>query len=333
MIALPHRQQQVLQATVHHYVDTMEPVGSRTLIRRFGLPASAATVRSTMGALEQRGLLLQPHTSAGRIPSQQGYRLYVDALLPAPGAGAVQLQREMLGLSLQWAALDDLLLHLARRLADLTGLMSLITRPQRAESRLQAIRLVPNGERLLVLLVENALVASSLNLRLPPGSGLELPALEGWLQTELDRPPGGLIRWESLPSQLRSSGGVLRQALRSHRQARSSDGDGAVIVGMGGLLAQPEFSRSADLRPLLQLVEEEPLRLLQPAQQQDPEGIWIGAEHPHPALRQCAVVRATYRSGDGSEGQVALLGPMRMAYATAISAVRSVATSLQRLLS
>ncbi|MCX5932346.1 MAG: HrcA family transcriptional regulator [Cyanobacteria bacterium] len=295
----------------------MEPVGSRTLIRRFGLAASAATVRSTMGALEQRGLLLQPHTSAGRIPSQQGYRLFVDELLPAPGAGAVQLQRELLGLSLQWAALDDLLLHLARRLADLTGLMSLITPPQRAESRLQSLRLV----------------ASSLNLHLPPGVSPELPALEGWLQSELDRPPGGQIRWENLPSQLRNSGGVLRQALRSHRQARISEGDSAVVVGLGGLLGQPEFSRSADLRPLLQLVEEEPLRLLRPDREQQLEGIWIGAEHPHPALRHCALVQATYRSGDGSEGQVALLGPMRMAYATALSAVRSVASSLQRLLS
>ncbi|MCP9800992.1 heat-inducible transcriptional repressor HrcA [Synechococcus sp. RedBA-s] len=333
MIALPQRQQQVLQATVHHYVDTMEPVGSRTLIRRFGLAASAATVRSTMGALEQRGLLLQPHTSAGRIPSQKGYRLYVNELLPAPGAGAVQLQRELLGLSLQWAALDDLLLHLARRLADLTGLMSLITPPQLAESRLQSLRLVANAERLLVLLVENALVASSLNLHLPPGVSPELPALEGWLQSELDRPPGGQIRWENLPSQLRNSGGVLRQALRSHRQARISEGDSAVVVGLGGLLGQPEFSRSADLRPLLQLVEEEPLRLLRPDREQQLEGIWIGAEHPHPALHHCALVRATYRSGDGSEGQVALLGPMRMAYATALSAVRSVASSLQRLLS
>jgi heat-inducible transcriptional repressor len=223
------------------------------------------------------------------------------------------------------------MLHLARRLADLTGLMSLITRPQRTESSLQAIRLVPNGDRLLVLLVENALVASSLNVRLPHGAAPELPALEGWLQTELARPPGGLIRWEALPSQLGTSGGVLRQALHSHRQARG--GDGTVIVGMGGLLAQPEFSRSADLRPLLELVEDQPLKVLRPHDPLSAETIWIGAEHPHPALHHCAVVQASYTTGDGSEGQVALLGPMRMAYATALSAVRSVATSLQRLLS
>jgi heat-inducible transcriptional repressor len=329
LLTLPRRHQQVLQATVQHYVDTMEPVGSQTLVRRFGFPASPATVRSAMGALEQRGLLVQPHTSAGRIPSQQGYRLYVDALLPAPGAGALQLERELLGLSLQWAALDDLLLQLARRLADLTGLMSLITRPQRSEPSIQAIRLVPYGERLLVVLVENALVASSLNVRLPAGAIPELPAL----LAELQEGTGEAIRWEALPSQLHTSGRVLRQALHSHRQARGADSDGAVALGLGGLLAQPEFSRSSTLRPLLQLVEEEPQQLLQPEGMGAEENIWIGAEHPHPALRHCAVVKARYRTGDGSEGQVALVGPMRMAYATALAAVRSVATSLQLLLS
>ena len=121
------RQEQVLQATVHHYVDTMEPVGSRTLVQRFGIPASSATVRSAMGALERRGLLHQPHTSAGRVPSPMGYRHYVDALLPEPGIAVQHLERELTGLSLRWAGLDDLLMHLARRLTDFTGLMSLIT--------------------------------------------------------------------------------------------------------------------------------------------------------------------------------------------------------------
>ena len=85
MKPLSARQEQVLQATVHHYVDTIEPVGSRTLVQRFGIKASSATVRSAMGVLERRGLLTQPHTSAGRIPSALGYRRYVDDLLPEPG--------------------------------------------------------------------------------------------------------------------------------------------------------------------------------------------------------------------------------------------------------
>ena len=308
---------------MRHYVDTIEPVGSKTLVKRFGLEASPATVRSAMGALEQRGLLTQPHTSAGRIPSQAGYRTYVDQLLPAPGAAALQLQRELMGLSLQWAALDDLLLQLARRLADLTGLLSLITPPQHRQGTLRALRLVPSDDRMLVFVVEAGASTSSLNLRLPAGGARQVAALEHWIEQQLS---GGGIDWSALPDQLRSSGAVLRQGLASHRQAAAGEGAPAVAMGLSGLLAQPEFTLTTQLRPLVQLVEEAPQRVLQGG------GIWIGAEHPNQALHPCALVQADYRCADGAVGQVALVGPMRMAYATARSAVRSVAQVLERLL-
>jgi heat-inducible transcriptional repressor len=331
---LPRRQQEVLQATVRHYVDTTEPVGSSTLVRRFGLQASPATVRSAMGALEQRGLLTQPHTSAGRVPSALGYRHFVDCLLPAPGAVAGQLERELMGLSLQWAALDDLLHHLARRLADLTGLLSVITRPQRDHTTLQTLRLVASGDRLLVFLVENAAAASSLNLRLPQAAMEELPALERWASAQLAG--GGQLNWAQLPPQLQRSGGLLRQGLNSHAQAaRLQHGAGAMTVGLSGLLRQPEFQRGHELAPLLQLVEEQPEALLRSEAAEAPErnGVWIGAEHPDPALHRCAVVQASYATASGERGQVALVGPMRMAYATTRAAVRTVAGSLERLLS
>jgi heat-inducible transcriptional repressor len=323
---LSSRQQEVLQLAVRHYVDTMEPVGSNTLVRRFGLPASPATVRSAMGALEQRGLLTQPHTSAGRIPSQQGYRVYVDDLLPAPGAAAQQLTRELTGLSLQWAALDDLLLHLSRRLADLTGLLSLITRPVPPQPRasLQALRLVASGDRLLVFLVGDAAAAHSLNLRMPLQARHDIGALEGWVGDQLRQGP---IDWSSLPPQLSACGAVLRQGLASHQQARLEASQGTVATGLAGLLAQPEFRQTASLRPLVELVEGSPQQLLQQG------GIWIGAEHPNQALHHCALVQADYHSREGGVGQVALVGPMRMAYATARAAVQSVAQTLSRLLS
>ena len=167
MKPLSARQRDVLQATVHHYVDTIEPVGSRTLIQRFGIPVSSATIRTAMGALEQRGLLTQPHTSAGRVPSPLGYRHYVDCLLPEPGAAVQHLERELTGISLRWAALDDLMRQLARRLTDFTGLMSLITRPIRPTSSLEAIRLASSGDRLLVMLVEAGDAAGSSTFAFP----------------------------------------------------------------------------------------------------------------------------------------------------------------------
>lgn len=316
----------MLQATVRHYVDTFEPVGSRTLVRRFGMPASPATVRSAMGALEQRGLLTQPHTSAGRIPSQQGYRFYVDRLLPAPGATALQLERELASLSLQWAALDDLLHHLARRLSDLTGLLSLITRPRRHRPLPQAIRLVASGERLLVVLVQAPTLTTTLNLRLPKGIESELASLERWTNEQLLQRPEGPIQWGRLPIELSGCGALVRKALDRHAD---DDGAGVVAAGLGGLLAQPEFALTSTLLPLVQAVEEEPQQLLGPPA----EAIWIGSEHPLPALERCAVVQSSYRASGGASGQVAVVGPMRMAYATARAAVRSVASILERLLS
>ena len=334
--SLPRRQQEVLRATVRHYVDTVEPVGSQTLVRRFGLPASPATVRSAMGALEQRGLLTQPHPSAGRIPSQLGYRIYVDQLLPAPGSAALQLERELASIGLQWAALDDLLHHLARRLADLTGLLSLISRPQPPQPQLREIRLVPSHDRLLVFLVQGTTQSTSLNLRLPGEGEGNLAILERWINAQLRRSPDGTIAWTQLPAELGRSGALLRQALEHHGRLRIEELDGVVAAGLGGLLGQPEFSRTASLVPLVELVEHHPQLLLSP---DPPElscssaGIWIGTEHPQAALGQCSVVQATYGVADGSCGHVALVGPMRMAYATAQAAVRSVAGILERLLS
>ena len=321
MKPLSVRQEQVLQATVHHYVDTIEPVGSRTLVQRFGIPASSATIRSAMGALERRGLLTQPHTSAGRVPSPLGYRHYVNALLPEPGVAVQHLERELTGLSLRWAALDDLLQQLARRLTDFTGLMSMITRPKAERSQLEAIRLVQSCDRLLVMLVEENGRASHLNLRLPHGVDEELPAMERWAERQLEE--GGL-NWGALPPQLQRSGDVLRGALDHPTSASSA----LVVHGLSRLLSEPEFQTKTDLLPLLELIDESPENLIR---HDENARVWIGDEHPQRALQICSVVQAPYRSNDGI-GQVALVGPMRMAYATARAAVQRVARHLELIL-
>ena len=271
--------------------------------------------------------------------SQQGYRLYVDQLLPAPGAAAAQLERELAGLSLQWAALDDLLIFLARRLSDLTGLLSLITRPRSRAPRPLEIRLMPSGESLLVILVQGSGVSTSLHLRLPSGIERELPILERWTNGQLRSPGAQPIPWERLPAELSSSGRLLRQALDSHALLTGNGAGMVVAAGLGGLLAQPEFTRASSLLPLVQLVETHPEQVLGPQGGMDLMDtdlgslVWIGSEHPHRALGDCAVVQCPYRTGDGGRGLVALVGPMRMAYATARAAVQSVAQLLQRRLS
>ena len=135
-----------------------------------------------------------------------------------------------------------MLLHLARRLADLTGLLSLISRPQRLRPLLRAIRLVVSGDRLLVLLVKAPATTTSLNLRLTRGMERELPILERWTNAQLRSSPGEPIAWHRLPEELRLSGGLLRQALESHELLLDGENDDIVAAGLGGLLGQPEFS-------------------------------------------------------------------------------------------
>ncbi len=313
-------------------MDTIEPVSSKTLVQRFDLKTSSATVRSAMGALEQRGFLNQPHTSAGRIPTLQGYRHYVNCLLPPPGSTIQYLEKELAHLSLRWAALDDLLTHLARRLTDFTGLMSLITRPARAIPKLQEVRLVKSGDRLLVMLVESSNQASHLNLRLPHEASNELPALETWICEELSKSATGKLDWESLPPQLHLSGTALQEAIESHNNGETLYEAEAFSHGVSRLLAQPEFSNSKRIRPLLELMDNDPTAVL-PQKKNHSDGIWIGSEHPQRALANCSVVKATYQSSNNGIGHVALIGPMRMTYSTAKAAVKTVARHLNRVLS
>ena len=324
MNKLSERLQQILQATVHHYLDTIEPVSSRTLVQRFGIPASSATVRSAMGSLEKRGYLTQPHTSSGRVPSPKGYRHYVDCLLPAPGIAVQHLERELTTLSLGLTAMDDILHQIAKRLTDFTGLMSLITRPAPYRAKLEAIRLVKRGERLLVMLVEDSGRARHLNLPLPIGADNELTAIESWADRQLDN---GSLNWSSLPPQLQRSGDVLKTALAKIKSGKFEQP--VLVHGLSRLMAQPEFQSGQTVQPLLQLIDEQPVSLVSDALQAT---VWIGKEHPQSALQRCSVVQAPYHSADGI-GQVALVGPMRMAYATARAAVLGVARHLELMLS
>ena len=341
MALLSPRQQQVLKATVRHYIDTVEPVSSGMLVQRFHLNASSATVRNAMVWLERHGLLRQPHTSAGRIPSQQGYRHYVDALLPQGGSQVERLQRELngLGLQFQWTALDDLLRFLAGRLADLTGLLALITRPTPRTPRLRTVRLVASGERLVLMMVDGGGNVATLNIRHPPALPRDVLLLERWLDHQLQT--AGRIDWRTLPPQHRSLGRPVQLAFENHLRQSPLAVDRVVAVGLGGLIAQPEFRQGRHhLRDLLQLVEERPEELLREQPQQCStilgaprlQQVSIGREHTIPTLAPCALVKVPYGSHQGTQGWVAVLGPMRMAYETIIGSAHSVAAVLERLL-
>jgi heat-inducible transcriptional repressor len=179
------------------------------------------------------------------------------------------------------------------------------------------------------MLVENSSQASHLNLRLPHGSKHQIEAMDQWARRQLDS--NGSLNWNALPRELQACGKALRDAIHSHQSLQTSQETKALFHGVSRLIAEPEFSQSAKVRPLLELMDQSPAALTLSAPGPG-YGVWIGQEHPEQALHHCSVVQATYTSATDGVGHVALVGPMRMAYATALAAVRSAAHHLDYLL-
>ena len=332
MEPLSAREKKILSATVHHYVDTMEPVGSKILVQRFGFNSSSSTVRSAMGILEKKGFLQQPHASAGRVPSPQGYRHYVDCLLPPPGISIQHLQNELNYLSLPRDSFDHLLWQLARRLTDFTGLMSLITRPIDKNCRLKDVRLVQSGDRLLVMLVESPNQVSHLNLFSPAETAQHIQPIENWISEQLKISENGNLDLTTLPSHLHKTGSVLKDAIYNHQQAKSRIESDIVFYGISRLASQPEFTDIKNFQPILDLIDSDP-KLVLTINSKHISGVSIGEENPQNELSDCSVVQASYRSSSDCIGYVALIGPMRMAYANTMAAVKNVAKYLERILS
>ena len=179
------------------------------------------------------------------------------------------------------------------------------------------------------MLVKNSSQASHLNLRLPHGSEHQIEAMDQWARRQLDS--SGRLNWNALPRELQSCGTSLRDAIESHQTLETTQETKALFHGVSRLIAEPEFSQSAKLRPLLELMDQSPAALTLSTPDHG-YGVWIGQEHPEQALHHCSVVQATYTSATDGVGHVALVGPMRMAYATALAAVKSAAHRLDYLL-
>jgi heat-inducible transcriptional repressor len=194
---LNSRQQRILRATVQQYVSTAEPVGSKVLAQEYNLQVSPATVRQVMGFLEKAGLLFQPHTSAGRVPSDGGYRLYVDHLIQPSKATAQQVGTQLQSLDWDGWSMEALLRGAAQILATLSGYLTLITVPQASAARIRHVHLaLVEPDQVLMVLLLNSLETQSLVVQLPcepddaawdrDALARELQILSNFLSTHLE---------------------------------------------------------------------------------------------------------------------------------------------------
>ncbi len=349
-ITLTHRQQEVLRATVRHYVATAEPVGSKTLLEEYKLKVSPATIRSAMSFLEKAGLLYQPHTSAGRVPSDFGYRIYVDHLLtPVPEVAQQVVSFLQQRLHQQEHILELLLRGAAQILASLSGYVILITPPQPYPAYLRHLQLLQvDPGHLLVILVTDTYETHSCRLALPatlataePQSlGKELELLANFLNLHLRSKAlteMGNLDWGMIDREFSRYGELLHQLLGELVQRHQAPAQYTQILvsGLAEVLRQPEFAAGHQLQTMLHLLEGEQEQIWPLITSPSRPGVrvWIGAENPLEPMQNFALISASYQRGGLPGGSVGMLGPTRMLYEQAIATVEGAATYLSTVLS
>jgi heat-inducible transcriptional repressor len=340
---LSKRERRVLEAVIRTYVETAEPAGSRTLSRRFGLGVSPATIRNTMSDLEEKGFLFHPHTSAGRVPTNKAYRLFVDQLLALPAIVTPESGRMTEELTTGGSAIEAILRRAAQTLGVLTQELGVAVGPRLGSSVLRRLELVRvSTERLLMVLSLDggvvrtvfvevdgeiadsavAQVTAVLNERL---AGLNLDQIRSSLGVRLRDTAAGPGASELLNIFLQEGEQLFDAVLPL--------GEENVLLGHASLLAeQPEFSEADRMRRLLALTER-PDALADAIRRRTAPGvtITIGTEHSDPRLDEFTVVTAEYHVGT-LNGVIGVIGPTRMPYEKVISLVSHTSRLLNDLL-
>jgi heat-inducible transcriptional repressor len=331
-MSLDDRKLAVLRAIVEDYVATQEPVGSKALVERHHLRVSPATVRNDMAILEEEGYIRQPHTSAGRVPTDRGYRLFVDKLSrikPLSGAERRAIERFLLGA----VDLDDVVHRTVRLLAQLTRQVAVVQYPSLTRSCVRHLELVPvSTTRLMLVVITDTGRVEQRLVELPrpvPDSDVNL------MRSALNEKLGGVRLAETPPliqdltdeatpalrSTMSTLASVLLEALVERTDERIALA-GTANLARGGLL---DFQGS--IRPILEALEEEVvlLKLIGSVEADVSMRVLIGDENEIEHLRGTSVVSTGYGPGSTVVGGLGVLGPTRMDYPATIATVSAVA--------
>lgn len=323
---LDDRKRKILQAIVDDYVTTAEPVGSRSLARKWGLGISPATIRNEMADLEVLGFLEQPHTSAGRIPSPQGYRFYVDCLLAPPSLSPHDVNLITNWYEARVKSIEEVFQETAKIISRVTRNISLVTAPQLSKSAFKYLQFLPLDEnRAIVVVVTDAGFVENKVIDIPKGTSLsDLQQIAAGISQRLTGLSFDNIKHSQLneikqelltdPSLFEAALNILRQTLAIEKSEK------VYLGGTTQLLNQPEFRDVEKIKGLLNMLEEDQL-LCDILHMQDNEGvvITIGQENKYSGIRDCSMVQATYRVDGQVIGTLAVLGPTRMEYGKIVS--------------
>ncbi len=329
---LDERSRYILSAIVESYINKLEPVGSRFLTKRYPFGISSATIRNVMADLEDLGFLVQPHTSAGRIPTDRGYRYYVDNLLVRRDASS-DLTREFIQqISNRLIEIrndvNELFFTITNTLSVMSNYIGVALAPKAAQTTFNRIDLIKYRDDMIVaiLLTEEGIIRNRI---LRGGSGVNqknLNEISDYLNSQfsgftIDEIRGALIK--RMQSEKSLCENLVSRALLICDQALSFTGDDLFVSGLYDAMNLPDFSDITKIKELAKAIREKHtiLKLLNELSEEEGLHIVIGAENPVEELKNLSIVASTYKEKNRPIGVIALIGPKRMNYGRAISIV------------
>ncbi|MDO4539644.1 MAG: heat-inducible transcriptional repressor HrcA [Syntrophomonadaceae bacterium] len=338
-MSLDERKKLILESIIRDYIETAEPVGSRTVVRKHAMNISAATVRNEMADLEMMGYLEQPHTSAGRIPSQLGFRYYVDWMMEKENISAEEMEALYAALNSEEHDWQQVVSEVVQFMARVSNYAAFIVVPPLRISQFRYLQLVPlnSHEALVLLLSDNGLVLHR-RMSLPESVKMEdlqqigeqfNNILRGRRMAELKK-----TDLRKLRSELSQKRRLIDRMLDSIDDVLDNKNDEKLLVsGALNILKEPEFKDVEKLHRILMILEEEDLlRGMIPAQLKDDDvDILIGKENRSEDIQDLSMVLSSWKSSD-EPGRIGLIGPVRMAYGKAAGTVEAVRNILQEIL-
>lgn len=338
-MTLDDRKFMILKAIIDDYILTAVPVGSRTISRKAGVGFSPATIRNEMSDLEELGYLAQPHTSAGRIPSNKAYRLYVDRLLQLGGLSPEMKMRIDQHMNHRTDQVEEMIRTAASVLSDATQYTSVIVAPQMHSLRIKRVQLVPVSENAaLMVVVTSAGIVKDAIVRVPEGISSEhLFKISEMLTNELQNHTLSEVRqifaqlFRDLSLHRRLLGGIM-SAMED--KLMEDTPDDIVIMGSSKMLNYPEYSDVEKAKNILSVFESRD-RLMNILKKSGGVeiSIRIGAETGLEELKDCSLVTATYNVGSHGKGTLGIIGPTRMDYGRVINVMGYMGQVISNLLS
>lgn len=336
---LDERKQKILQAIIRNYMETGEPVGSRTISKYSDLSLSSATIRNEMSDLEEMGYIVQPHTSAGRIPSDKGYRLYVDHILAEKDQEVQELKELMLE---RTDKMEQMLKQVVRVLAANTNYATMVSAPAYHRNKLKFVQLskVNSTQILAVIMIEGNIVRNKVidvTEELDQETVLKLNILLNSVLNGLTIEEINLAMIQNLKEQAGIHSELVGSVIDAVAEVIHSEDEVEIYTsGATNIFRYPELSDNGKASELISTFEEKQQLtdlVNQTLENSDSRGIqvYIGQETPVQAMKDCSVVTATYELGEGLQGTIGIIGPKRMDYKNVLNTLKTLTEQLDEI--